>query len=208
MKVLYQQLEDDLRKINLDFKRYLLPEINWDNRMFGIVGARGVGKTTLILQHIKENHTLDDTLYVSMDNVYFANHPLHEVANEFHKNGGKYLFIDEIHKYPLWSRTLKNLYDNYPDMKIVFSGSSVLDILTGWADLSRRALVTNLHGLSFREYLQLFHGITAPVLSMEDHVKNLINIYEKASLHGYKFNILHTKREKNSKKSTIIGIFL
>ncbi|MDR3287617.1 MAG: AAA family ATPase [Prevotellaceae bacterium] len=168
MKALYQKFEDDLRKANLDFKRYLLPKIDWTNRMFGIIGGRGVGKTTLILQHIKENHSIDDTLYVSMDNVYFANHTLHEMADEFHKNGGKYLFIDEIHKYPLWSRTLKNLYDNYPDMKIVFSGSSVLDILKGWADLSRRALVTHLQGLSFREYLQMFHEISVPALSLEE----------------------------------------
>jgi predicted AAA+ superfamily ATPase len=168
MKALYQRMLDDLRKTNLDFKRYLLPKINWEDRMFGIAGPRGVGKTTLILQHIKENHSLDDTLYVSMDDIYFSNHPLHEVAAEFHKNGGKYLFIDEIHKYPLWSRTLKNLYDSYPNMKVVFTGSSVLDIYKGWADLSRRALVTNLQGLSFREYLQFFHRITVPVLSLEE----------------------------------------
>jgi predicted AAA+ superfamily ATPase len=107
MKVLYQKFEDDLRKTKLDFKRYLLPEINWTDRMFGIIGGRGVGKTTLILQYIKENHSIDDTLYISMDNMYFATHTLHEVADEFYKNGGKHLFIDEIHKYPLWSRTLK-----------------------------------------------------------------------------------------------------
>ncbi|GHT13824.1 ATPase AAA [Bacteroidia bacterium] len=168
MKALYDNLEMLLSQTSLDFKRYLLPKIDWTDRMFGIVGPRGVGKTTLILQHIKENHTLDNTLYVSMDNVYFANRPLHEVADEFYKNGGRYLFIDEIHKYPEWSRTLKNLYDGYPDLKVVFSGSSVLDVLKGYADLSRRALVIRLQGLSFREYLQLFHKITVPILSLNE----------------------------------------
>jgi predicted AAA+ superfamily ATPase len=168
MEALYQNFEEHLRKTSLDFKRYLYPAIKWDSRMFGIVGPRGVGKTTLVLQHIKENHSISDTLYISMDDLYFANHTLHEMADKFYKDGGKYLFIDEIHKYPEWSRTLKNLYDNYSDLKVVFTGSSVLDILKGSADLSRRALICNLQGLSFREYLQFFHGITVPVLSLKD----------------------------------------
>ena len=168
MKALYQSFEERLRKTTLDFKRYLYPSINWNNRMFGIVGPRGVGKTTLLLQHIRENHSTADTLYVSMDDLYFASHSLLETADSFHKNGGKFLFIDEVHKYPEWSGTLKNLYDNHPDLKVVFSGSSVLDILKGNADLSRRALLLHLQGLSFREYLQLFHKITVPVLSLED----------------------------------------
>lgn len=175
MKVLYQNFEEHLRKTTLGFKRYLYPTINWDNRMFGIVGARGVGKTSLVLQHIKESHNISDTLYVSMDDLYFANHTLHETADEFHKDGGKYLFIDEIHKYPEWSRTLKNMYDNYPDMKIVFTGSSVLDILKGSADLSRRALILYLPGLSFREYLQLFHNLIVPVLSLDEILTHKAN---------------------------------
>lgn len=168
MRELYQTFEEHLRKTTLNFKRYLYPTINWNRRMFGIVGPRGVGKTTLLLQHIKENHTVEDTLYISMDSLYFASHSLLDTAAEFHKNGGKYLFIDEIHKYPEWSRTLKNLYDNYPDLKVVFTGSSVLDILKGNADLSRRTLLLHLQGFSFREYLQFFHGITLPVLSLEE----------------------------------------
>jgi predicted AAA+ superfamily ATPase len=175
MKELYQNFEEHLRRTTLGFKRYLYPAINWNSRMFGIVGPRGVGKTTLIFQHIKENHSISDTLYVSMDDLYFANRTLHETAEKFHKDGGKYLFIDEIHKYPGWSHTLKNLYDNYPDLKVVFTGSSVLDILKGSADLSRRALLLHLCGLSFREYLQLFHNITAPVLSLEDILTHKAN---------------------------------
>jgi predicted AAA+ superfamily ATPase len=168
MKVLYQNFEELLRKTSLDFKRYLYPTINWSSRMFGIVGARGVGKTTLVLQHIKENHSHSDTLYVSMDDLYFANHSLLETAAGFCKEGGKYLFIDEIHKYPEWSRTLKNIYDTYPDLKVVFTGSSVLDILKGSADLSRRALLVHLQGLSFREYLHFFRGIDVPALSLDE----------------------------------------
>ena len=175
MKVLYQSLEEHLRKTTLGFKRYLYPAINWNSRMFGIVGPRGVGKTTLLFQHIKENHSTADTLYVSMDDLYFTSHSLLETASDFHKDGGKFLFIDEIHKYPEWSRTLKNLYDNYPDLNVVFTGSSVLNILKGRADLSRRALLMHLQGLSFREYLQFYHGITVPVLSFDDILSHKSN---------------------------------
>ena len=175
METLYQTLEEHLRKTGLDFKRYLYPTINWNNRLFGIVGPRGVGKTTILFQYIKENRSTSDTLYVSMDDLYFSAHSLLETAADFHKNGGKFLFIDEIHKYPEWSKTLKNLYDNYPDLKVVFTGSSVLDILKGNADLSRRALLLHLQGLSFREYLQLFHGITVPVLSLDDILSHKSN---------------------------------
>jgi predicted AAA+ superfamily ATPase len=175
MKALYQNFEAHLHKTTLDFKRYLYPTINWNNRMFGIVGPRGVGKTTLVLQHIKENYSVSETLYVSMDDLYFANHTLYETAEKFHKEGGKYLFIDEIHKYPEWSRTLKNLYDNYPRLKVVFTGSSVLDILKGNADLSRRALLIHLQGLSFREYLQLFHRITIPELALKNILTHKAN---------------------------------
>jgi predicted AAA+ superfamily ATPase len=115
--------------------------------------------------------------------LYFANHTLYETAEKFHKDGGKFLFIDEIHKYPEWSRTLKNLYDNYPDLNVVFTGSSVLDILKGSADLSRRALLIHLQGLSFREYLQLFHGIIVPVLSLDDILAHKSN--DLKSLIGY-----------------------
>jgi len=175
MDALYQNFEEHLRKTNLDFKRYLYPKINWKHRLFGIVGPRGVGKTTLLLQHIKENHNIADTLYISMDDLYFSSNSLLDTADKFHKNGGKFLFVDEIHKYPEWSRSLKNIYDRYPDLKVVFTGSSVLDILKGNADLSRRALLYHLQGLSFREYLQLFHGITTPVLSLEDIIANKAN---------------------------------
>lgn len=168
MKTLYQNFEEQLQKTSLEFKRYLYPQIKWNRRMFGIVGPRGVGKTTLVLQHIKETHNTSDTLYISMDDLYFANHSLLETADEFQKNGGKYLFIDEIHKYPEWSLTLKNIYDSYPTLKVVFTGSSVLDILKGSADLTRRATLHYMQGLSFREYLQFFERITIPTLSLNE----------------------------------------
>jgi len=187
MKILYQTFEEHLRKTTLEFKRYFFPNINWNTRMFGIVGPRGVGKTTLLFQHIKENHNTTDTLYISMDDLYFASHSLHETAENFYKEGGKYLFIDEIHKYPEWSRTLKNLYDNYPDMKVVFTGSSVLDILKGNADLSRRALLYHLQGLSFREYLRLFHGISVPVLSFEEILSHKSNDLKSVINYPIKF---------------------
>ncbi len=175
MNKLQQYSEHLIRNVSMDFKRYLLPNINWNNRLFGIVGPRGIGKTTLILQHIKEMHSTLDAMYISLDNLYFTKYSLHETADKFYKYGGKTLFIDEIHKYPEWSRTLKHLYDNYPTLNIVFTGSSVLDILKGSADLSRRATTLHLQGLSFREYLQLYHGISLPILSLDQILKNEAN---------------------------------
>ena len=183
MKLLYQNFEELLHRTTVDFKRYLFHTINWNSRMFGIVGPRGVGKTTLVLQHIKENHHATDTLYISMDDFYFASHSLLETADKFHKDGGRFLFIDEIHKYPEWSATLKYLYDNYPSLKVVFTGSSVLDILKGSSDLSRRAKLLYMQGLSFREYLQLFHHISVPVLSLGDILSHKSN--DLKDLTGY-----------------------
>ncbi|MCL2596430.1 MAG: AAA family ATPase [Paludibacter sp.] len=183
MEELYQNFEELLSKTPTDFKRYLFEKINWNSRMFGIVGPRGVGKTTLVLQRIKENHSASDTLYVSMDNFYFANHSLQDTVDAFYKDGGKFLFIDEIHKYPQWSVTLKYLYDNYSDLKIVFTGSSVLDILKGNADLSRRALLFYLQGMSFREYLHFFHNIIIPVLSLNEIISHKSN--ELKQIIGY-----------------------
>jgi len=168
MDSLIKRFKDILSLTPLDFKRYIYNEIAWDDRMIGIVGPRGVGKTTLLLQYIKENLDVNETLYVQADDIYFANHTLIELAEEFSKNRGKYLFVDEIHKYPGWSQALKSIYDYLPEMKIVFTGSSILDILKGSADLSRRALMFKLQGLSFREYLYFFHNISVERYSLED----------------------------------------
>ena len=140
--------------------------------MIGIIGARGVGKTTMILQYIKQNLNNKNALYVSADDMYFSENRLIDLADEFYKNAGEYLFIDEIHKYADWSRELKNIYDSFPSIKVVFTGSSVLDILKGYGDLSRRAIVYNLQGLSFREYLKFFHNHETEVLSLKRIINN------------------------------------
>lgn len=158
------------------FKRYLYNEIKWDNRMIGIIGARGVGKTTMVLQYIKENLDHKKALYVSADDMYFSENRLVDLADEFYKSAGEYLFIDEIHKYANWSRELKNIYDSFPSLKIVFTGSSVLDIPKGSADLSRRAIVYKLYGLSFREFLQIFHNYQTEVYSLKQIINNEVKL--------------------------------
>jgi predicted AAA+ superfamily ATPase len=176
MKTLYQKFETLLQNTTTDFKRYLYEEVSWESRMIGIIGARGVGKTTMILQYIKEHLDSKKALYVSADDMYFGDHKLLDLADDFYKNAGEYLFIDEIHKYTDWSRELKNIYDSFPALKIVFTGSSVLDILKGSSDLSRRAIIYKLQGLSFREYLKLFHNYETEVYSLEQIVNNEVKL--------------------------------
>jgi len=160
----------------LPYKRYLFNKINWKNPLIGIVGARGVGKTTLLLQYYLYNFkTPQDCLYLSADNINVINKGLYNIAEEFFKFGGKSLLIDEIHKYPDWQIELKNIYDSFPKKKIIFSGSSSIGILKGKGDLSRRAVFYNLRGLSFREYLILrlnrqFHPVNFKDL-LKEHIK-------------------------------------
>jgi hypothetical protein len=176
MNVLYQKFETLLQDTTTNFKRYLYNEISWNSRMIGIVGPRGVGKSTMILQYIKENLDTKRALYVSADDMYFGQNTLYDLADEFYKNAGEYLFIDEIHKYGDWSRELKNIYDSFPALKVAFTGSSVLDILKGSADLSRRAIVYKLQGLSFREYLKLYHNHEIEVYSLNQIVNNDVKL--------------------------------
>ena len=168
MEQLYEFFNRKLKGTPTDFLRYKYDRIKWDGRAFGIVGPRGVGKSTMILQHIKLNLDVTDTLYVSADHLYFSEHSLVDLADYFVKMGGKHLFIDEIHKYEGWSREVKQIYDSYDELQIVISGSSILDIYKGMADLSRRFPIYEMQGLSFREYLKLFHGIDAPVFSLDE----------------------------------------
>lgn len=183
-----------LRETGTTFFRYLYHEIDWDNRIVGIRGPRGVGKTTLMLQHIKTHLRADDALYVNADDIYFSHHTLTNLAEKLVQRGIRYLFIDEIHKYRDWSKELKLIYDYYSELKVVFSGSSVLDLNKGASDLSRRAVVYHLYGLSFREYLGLFRGITVPVFTLDEIVggkpeetalKTPLLHFEEYLRHGY-----------------------
>ncbi|MBU1172005.1 MAG: AAA family ATPase [Proteobacteria bacterium] len=153
-------------------KRYIYDSIDWDLRCFGILGARGTGKTTLMLQHIKEHYSGNDkALYISVDSPYFQAHNLFEFARDFHNMGGEILLVDEIHKYPDWSVHIKSLYDSFPDLKIVFSGSSLLQITKQKADLSRRAIIYNLNGLSLREYVNFTLKTDFNAFSLEEIIE-------------------------------------
>ena len=168
MEQLFATFQRKIKEISTDFVRYKYSEIKWDGRAFGLVGPRGVGKSYMLLQHIKMHLDKNEALYVSADNIYFATHRLVDLADSFVKMGGKHLFIDEIHKYEGWSRELKQIIDSYGELQVVISGSSILDIYKGMADLSRRVPIYEMQGLSFREYLKLFHGIDTPRFNMED----------------------------------------
>lgn len=156
------------------FERELERKINWNARLISVRGSRGTGKTTLFLQHIKKtfSNNLNKVLYVNLDNVYFSNNTLVELAEKFASRGGTHLFIDEVHKYENWSKEIKNLYDDFPELHIAFTGSSLLEILNGRADLSRRTLVYELTGLSFREYLSLIKAHDFPIFTLEEILKN------------------------------------
>lgn len=168
---LIEFMESQLKQTTSTFHRYMYDQISWESRMFGLVGPRGVGKSTMILQYIKEHRDLRHILYIGADHLYFSSHTLVETVDEFAKEGGEQIFIDEIHKYENWSRELKQIYDSHPDVKVGFTGSSVLDIYKGFSDLSRRAPIFMMQGLSFREYLKLFHNIEVSVYTLEDILK-------------------------------------
>ena len=169
---LFANMERQMKHISSDYKRYMYSVLPWNNRLTGLVGPRGVGKTTMVLQYIMEHKQEGMHLYVTADSTFFTTHTLVELADEFEKSGGTNLYIDEIHKYPEWSRELKEIYDLHPGLKVFFTGSSVLDILKGEADLSRRALVYTMQGMSFREYLGLFHQIEVPAYSLNQILAN------------------------------------
>lgn len=172
MEQLFEYFRRKHREVPTDLIRYKYNEIGWEGRAFGLVGPRGVGKSTMLLQYIKQNLNVTDTLYVSADQLYFASHTLIDLADSFYKMGGKHLFIDEIHKYDGWSAEVKQIFDSYSDLQLVISGSSILDITKGMADLSRRIPIYEMQGLSFREYLHLFHGIKMDVVSMADLLRH------------------------------------
>jgi len=174
MQQLFTSFYQQLNRVSTDFKRYLYTEIHWQNRLIAIVGSRGTGKTTLLLQYIKLNFPAisGEVLYASLDNLWFSTHSLMYLADEFSKQGGKILYLDEVHNYIGWSREIKNIYDSYPDMKIVFTGSSLLEVYKGEADLSRRAITYHLYGLSFREFLEYEYGIIQDAVSVDEIMMN------------------------------------
>ena len=161
MENLFNQCRRLLRTTSLDYVRLIIKQVHWNQRLISIRGARGVGKTTLLLQYIKQTYGDNPTeaIYVSLDNLYFSRHTFIDFVEDFYKMGGKYIFADEVHKYHGWSQELKNAYDAFPDMRFVITGSSVLNILNSDADLSRRCINYNMQGLSFREYLALCEGL-------------------------------------------------
>ncbi len=174
-----------LRETPTGFHRYMFNKIDWNNRLIGLVGPRGVGKTTLLLQYAKEHLNRATTLFVNADDLYFSSNSLVDLAGEFVRHGGTHLLIDEIHKYKEWARALKLIYDYHVRLKVVFTGSSVLDITKGSADLSRRALMYNMQGLSFREYLQLFHDVVLQEYSLEDILQHKVEIPDNFRPYAY-----------------------
>lgn len=174
MQQLFSSFHQQLNRVSTNFTRYLYNEIHWKNRLIAIIGSRGTGKTTMLLQHIKLNYQplSEEVLYASLDNLWFSTHSLLDLADDFAKQGGKALFLDEVHNYMGWSREIKNIYDSYPDMKIVFTGSSLLEVYKGEADLSRRAITYHLYGLSFREFLEYEYAIKLDIVSIDDIMLN------------------------------------
>ena len=176
MQNLYEISNKLINKAKTGFKRSLYTEIDWQQRLIEITGARGVGKTTLMLQKAKElfDQNLQAVIYISLDDAYFFNNSIIETAEQFQKYGGKYMFIDEVHKYPAkhktydWSAELKNIYDRYPELSITYSGSSVIELYKGHGDLSRRKTSYKLNGMSFREYLEINNISNVPAITLQD----------------------------------------
>ena len=168
MEELVLSFRDLIDRVDTRFVRYLHNEIDWNSRLVAILGTRGVGKTTLLLQHIKLTNAITSSLYVTADDLYFSRNTLTGLAQQFYQQGGKYLYIDEIHKYKGWSQEIKNIYDKFPELHVVYTGSSILDLEKGGADLSRRKIEYKLPGLSFREYVNISQGLNLPAYSLED----------------------------------------
>jgi len=177
MDKVFQKFYKKYNATQLKLVRKFTNEIDWSNKLIGLKGSRGVGKTTLILQHIKQHYSAtNEALYISLDDLYFSTHTLYDLAEDFHNKGGVFLAIDEVHKYENWAIEIKNIYDDMPDLKVVFTGSSLLHIKHAKADLSRRAVVYTLAGLSFREFIRFEKDIELPIYSLDDILKNHVKI--------------------------------
>jgi predicted AAA+ superfamily ATPase len=182
MEKLIEKSNKSIHAVQYPFQRNVIGNINWNWRMNGILGARGTGKTTLLLQKLKEyQQEGKEVFYVRLDDLYFVDHNLYDLADSFHKIGGEYLYLDEIHKYSGWTRELKNIYDSFPEMRIVFSGSSIIELLRQDADLSRRALMYEMTGLSFREYLLMTDILHNQTFQLSEVINNHVSIATQIS---------------------------
>lgn len=169
MEELLEQSARLLRLTDAPFERSLHQHINWNARLIGLTGARGTGKSTLLLQWLKQQQLpAHEAAYFSLDDLYFTAHDLKTLLFDFYKQGGRIAVLDEVHRVNQWAQAIKNAYDFLPDLQLVFTGSSVVDIKREAADLSRRALMYSLPGLSYREYLHWYHGIELPVISLPE----------------------------------------
>jgi predicted AAA+ superfamily ATPase len=169
MNILLEQSDRLIGHTSLQFKRFLYQKINWQSRLIGIKGARGTGKTTMLLQWLKEiNLPSSKAAYFSLDDLYFSQYSLKETVDTFYKAGGLILVLDEVHKYRNWAIEIKNCYDFYPELKIVFTGSSIIDLSKQQGDLSRRAIMYELPGLSFREFLWIRKVIEIEAIGLEE----------------------------------------
>jgi uncharacterized protein len=177
MEILYKYHQQYLANYQESYRRDDMDFIPWEEQLVGIKGAKGVGKTTLMLQKILEDFGRSaQALYISMDSMAMKDYTITEIVEYHRDNGGTHLFIDEIHKHNEWSRDLKTAYDLYSDMNIVFTGSSMLQIYKGQADLSRRAVMHTMQGLSFREFIWWETGEKFPVIKLEDLLKNHVDL--------------------------------
>ena len=193
MEKLLVKSRKKIQAVSDEFHRYLFKQINTNNQLISVLGARGVGKTTLLLQLAK--HSEKEVLYVALDDLFFTENSLYGLAKNFSQIGGEFLLLDEVHKYPNWSRELKLIYDDLPDLKVIFTSSSVLDIYKGESDLSRRALNYHLKELSFREYLELYHQIKLPFITLDDIINNHTSISDDLSKQFKPLKYLNTYYE-------------
>jgi predicted AAA+ superfamily ATPase len=169
MEKLFEKYFRKVDQADVKFTRHLLSEIDWRDRLIGIKGARGTGKTTLLLQYAKQYLPAgNQTLYVSLDDLYFTEHHLSDLVDDFVKQGGKFLLLDEVHRYSDWSVQIKNIYDDHSGLQVIFTGSSILQLQKAKGDLSRRAVMYELTGLSFREFVNLSANKALPVIAWDD----------------------------------------
>ena len=167
----------------MEIIRGIMNDISWEKPLVAIKGSRGVGKSTLMKQYIRKIYGINagEALYCVMDSIYFSSHSLLDLAERFHQMGGKHLFLDEVHKYPTWSQEIKEISELYPDLKITFSGSSLLQILNADADLSRRVLPYTMEGLSFREFLHFYKGIELSRFTLDEILSDADGVCDKVN---------------------------